>query len=351
MKEKYSKKDFYSEIYRLYNLYGNIDKNIFNKYSKIKVNFHFYCTKYGGIKKICEELGIDHRLYNEKTENEILIKAKKIFEENGKITKELCSKNGISSCVVNRIFGNFENLYKKIGIENIPRKNIPIEDVLKDIKSFYESTDNFSSTEYRKHGKYSCCVINRFGGWKNLLNILGIENKDRRIGFDYIDSQLKKLAEKYGTLNRDIVESNTNFSWDCLFWYFKNTKELLENYNLNADRAEGRSNPERLITKILKSLNINFQKEKTFEWLINTNGEKLFIDFYFPDKNFALEYDGQQHYKNVKYFYKTEEKYLDSIKRDKIKNELLKEHNIPLVRVSYKDKITESFIKNIYEQF
>lgn len=351
IKEKYSKEQFYEEILRLYNIFGNIDKNIFQRYSVLDVDFHAYCTKYGGIKNICNELGIEHKLYNQKSEQEIIEKGKHILSKYGKITKELCSKNGISSCVINRIFGCFENFYRIIGVSKYSRRNISKEEVLQDIKDFYDNNSNFSSVEYRKRGKFSFSVINRFGGWKVLLKELGIENKDTRIGFDKIDSKLKYLSQKYGTLNREIVESNTDFTWNCLFWYFKNTEELLTYYGIDANKRKGKSNGELLIIDILKEFNILFEKEKTFPWLINTNGENLFVDFFFPDKNFALEYDGQQHYKFVEYFYKTQQNYINAINRDRLKESLLKEHNIPLVRISYKQKITPELILYIYKQF
>lgn len=315
------------------------------------VGFNTYCHKYGGIKNICKELKIQHRLYNEKTREEIISIGMSILSQNGKITKELCSQNGISSCVVKRLFGNFENFFKEIGYSDYCRKNIPIDEVLEDVYNFYLSSPNFSSVEYRKSGKFSTAVINRFGGWKEILNRLGIENKDKRIGFDKIDSELKRLVLKYGTLNRDIVESNTDFTWNCLFWYFENTEELLIHYGIDPTYRRGRSGAEVLIIKILEENKIQFEKEKTFPWLINTNGENLYLDFYFASKNFALEYDGEQHYKNIKYFYKTNENFEKAQNRDRLKEELLKQHNIPLVRISYKDNLSEQFILGIYEQF
>ena len=39
MNSRYTKNEFYDEIKRLYCKYGKINKNIFNKYSKLKINF------------------------------------------------------------------------------------------------------------------------------------------------------------------------------------------------------------------------------------------------------------------------------------------------------------------------
>ena len=267
------------------------------------------------------------------------------------MTKQLCCENGISSCSVRRIFGSFEEFFKELGFLGFCRKNIPKEDVLEDIKAFYLNHYPFSSVEYRKYGKFSSTVINRFGGWKSLLSELGIQNSDTRIGFQEIDSRLKELVLKYGDLNRQIVESNTSFSWNCLFWYFKNTEELLTHYGISTENRVGKSRAECLIIKILNELEIPFEKQKTFPWLINTTGEKLFLDFFFPDKNFAIEYDGQQHFKYNNFFYKTEQSFLYAKERDRRKNYLLEKHNIPLIRISYKEKITEELILQIYKQF
>jgi len=81
-----------------------------------------------------------------------------------------------------------------------------------------------------------------------------------------------------------------------------------------------------------------FIKDKDFYYgytgLDIIDKSKLHLDFYFPDLNLAIEYDGRQHYFPVNYF--GGQKQFELIKRhDKIKDEYCAEHNIKLVRISY----------------
>ena len=98
------------------------------------------------------------------------------------------------------------------------------------------------------------------------------------------------------------------------------------------------------ISKVLNEHNISFEKEKIFKDFIysDTNAYPRF-DFYLPDYNRLIEFDGQQHYEEVKHFITT----LDERKeRDYLKNKYAKSHNIDLVRIPYieRDNITLDLI-------
>jgi hypothetical protein len=102
---------------------------------------------------------------------------------------------------------------------------------------------------------------------------------------------------------------------------------------------------EKLITQILVKnglipeeciTNCN-NREKTFEDCTNQlegkSCRKLRFDFYVPEKNTLIEYDGEQHFiKRGKFGEK-----FDSLKRNEtIKNEFCKDNNIKLIRIHYK---------------
>ena len=99
------------------------------------------------------------------------------------------------------------------------------------------------------------------------------------------------------------------------------------------------SKGEKRIEKILQSKNINFIREYSFEDC--RDKAELPFDFYLPDKNLCIEYDGQQHYFAVPFggcsedqakeaFYRTQ-------KHDAIKNEYCKQKGIRLIRIPYYD--------------
>ena len=65
---------------------------------------------------------------------------------------------------------------------------------------------------------------------------------------------------------------------------------------------------------------------------------KLKFDFFLPDYNVCIEFDGEQHFKICEW---GEKKLKDSIKKDGIKNSFCENNNIKLLRISYKDIIYE----------
>ena len=71
--------------------------------------------------------------------------------------------------------------------------------------------------------------------------------------------------------------------------------------------AEHKNLAETKLKKELENRNINFEYQKRFEWLGLQS-----LDFYFPEYNSAIEYQGRQHFSTESYFYE--------FKRDEILN-------------------------------
>jgi very-short-patch-repair endonuclease len=99
-----------------------------------------------------------------------------------------------------------------------------------------------------------------------------------------------------------------------------------------------KSNGENKIEYYLKNANLNYDKQKSFENCKNILN--LLFDFYLPDYNICIEYDGIQHFIPIKYFGGIDN-YNLRVKLDKIKNEYCKNNNIRLIRISYKENIED----------
>lgn len=98
------------------------------------------------------------------------------------------------------------------------------------------------------------------------------------------------------------------------------------------------SKGEKIIYSFLVKNNISFVFQKTFDNLKDIS--KLSYDFYLPNYNLLIEYNGIQHYKPIKKF--GGENYFDIQKKhDLLKKEYAEKNNINLLIISYKD------IKNI----
>jgi hypothetical protein len=90
--------------------------------------------------------------------------------------------------------------------------------------------------------------------------------------------------------------------------------------------------PEDCVTKRTCS-----NREKTFQDCTNQGNERackpLRFDFYLPEQNTLIEYDGEPHFiKRGKYG----EKFENRQQNDKIKNQYCKDNNIKLIRIHYK---------------
>jgi very-short-patch-repair endonuclease len=101
---------------------------------------------------------------------------------------------------------------------------------------------------------------------------------------------------------------------------------------------------ENKIISYLSEKNIIFETQKTFENCKNIR--KLPFDFYLPDYNICIEFDGRQHYIISEYFGGIEN-YNNISKRDKIKTKYCLENNIKLLRIKYNENIIEKINENI----
>ena len=102
------------------------------------------------------------------------------------------------------------------------------------------------------------------------------------------------------------------------------------------------SKGEREIKILLEKNKINYIKEHSFPEckLIN----KLRFDFYLPNINTCIEFDGEQHFKPIEY-YGGKKEFEIIIKRDKIKSDFFKSNNINLIRVKFNDSIKNKLIE------
>lgn len=110
-------------------------------------------------------------------------------------------------------------------------------------------------------------------------------------------------------------------------------------YNINnSSKGVGR------IRKYLVDKDIKFEVEKIFKDCKNPKtNNNLRFDFYIPEYNICIEFDGQQHFKDIPLFGGAKE-FINMRFRDSIKNEYCKNNNINLIRISYKDKNIEEIL-------
>lgn len=113
--------------------------------------------------------------------------------------------------------------------------------------------------------------------------------------------------------------------------------------NCGCPKCKNNKNEEK-IHNFLKHYNINYEIQKIFPECFYKN--VLRFDFYLPDYNLCIEYDGEQHYKIVNYW-GGEKGLKERQLRDSIKNEFCKNNYIKLLRIPYWDfDNIEDILKN-----
>ena len=96
------------------------------------------------------------------------------------------------------------------------------------------------------------------------------------------------------------------------------------------------SHGEKEVNKILKENNTEFITQKKFKNC--KNKRPLPFDFYLPEQNICIEFNGIQHYKPISFFGGKKE-FEKLKKRDKIKKDFCKKEKINLIIIKYNDNI------------
>lgn len=113
------------------------------------------------------------------------------------------------------------------------------------------------------------------------------------------------------------------------------------------------SNPSKGEVKIhdwLTAQNIHFEFQKSFPDLYHKSKKgRLKYDFYIPDQNLLIEFDGEYHYKPIsfsKLITKEDQLQLTQL-RDKLKTDYANDNNFKLLRIRFDDNINQILEKNI----
>lgn len=106
------------------------------------------------------------------------------------------------------------------------------------------------------------------------------------------------------------------------------------------------SKGEEAIAKYLTENNIYFEREHKIPGC--KHKRLLKFDFYLRDFNACIEFDGQQHFKQIDFY--GEEAFLGTQLRDSIKTKFCENHNIPLLRIRYDEKNIEQLVEEFVEK-
>lgn len=170
----------------------------------------------------------------------------------------------------------------------------------------------------------------------------------KRFTLDFIEESKKIHLDKYSYGKVIYINNKTKVEILCnKHGYFNQVPK---------EHLKGRGCPkciiylgEKKIENILRNNNINYIKEYIFSDLFSLNGRKLPFDFYIPEYNICLEYDGRQHYEPVTKFGGIKSLEIQQV-NDSLKEDYCIKNNILLLRVRKKDeKLGLELLKKIIE--
>ena len=260
------------------------------------------------------------------------------YKRNNTKIKIICSKHGIFEQTPHSHllgFGCFKCSVRYVDINSFKKKANNIHGNKYDYSNvIYVDDKSKISINCLKHGVFEQSPNNHLSG--SGCPTCAKENKfNNTKRFIYRSNKIHGNKYDYSLVN--YVNNKTKVSIICNKHGIFEQKPNDHLSGIGCPRCN-QSKGEFIVENFLRKNNIKYNYQHYF-----TNCKrirKLFFDFYLPEQNTCIEYDGKQHYEPNKYFGGIE--YFEKCKeRDKIKNNFCKENNINLIRIKYNENIEE----------
>lgn len=200
-------------------------------------------------------------------------------------------------------------------------------------ESIYTKSNENIEFVCKEHGKISMLyssILQGQGCYK--CRGFGFTNEER------VQHAIDIHGDKYDYSKYEYINATTKTIVICKkqsHGEFEVTPNDHVNNNTGCPKCGGRSKGEETISKVLDEYNIKYKVQYRFDNCIGNSGvtgkysKKLPFDFYLPEFNCCIEYDGRQHY--VPVYGEEQLKIQQSI--DNIKNEYCKKNKISLIRI------------------
>lgn len=150
----------------------------------------------------------------------------------------------------------------------------------------------------------------------------------------FLTESKTKHGDYYNYSNVDYIDTDTKVKIECPV-HGEFEQRPRHHYNGAGCPMCRESKGERIIRKYLKENYIQFIPQKRFKDC--RDKKPLPFDFYLPDFNICIEFDGEQHFK-IKEQWGGEQGLLDRQRKDKIKTEYCENNNIKLIRIKNNEK-------------
>lgn len=159
-------------------------------------------------------------------------------------------------------------------------------------------------------------------------------HENQRHSLEYIREYV--TSQGYNLLSNEYVNNASEliFECNCGNVFSRSFKSFTRNSDCPVCKKSSMSIGEIEVCRVLRKYKIKYYSQYKF------NGckfkRRLPFDFYIPEYNLCIEFDGRQHYDIVEYFGGLDA-FIDTKIRDTIKNVYCKNNNIKLIRIPYWD--------------
>ena len=153
--------------------------------------------------------------------------------------------------------------------------------------------------------------------------------------YEFIEKAKKIHGDKYDYSETEYTGAFNYIKFKCNCCDNVNTVKACNHLQGQGCSFCTKSEGEKTIESYLSHNNIIYVHNKEFKNL--KDKKRLSYDFYIPEKNILIEFNGQQHYKFCKWFYKTPHDFHRQLHHDWLKRKYAKDNNIKLLTISFRD--------------
>jgi len=159
-------------------------------------------------------------------------------------------------------------------------------------------------------------------------------DKKQTLPFDILVEKLKDRHNgiyEYPFLNEEHINSKSIISIICRTHGLFRQQLSRHLHKGNGCPKCSLSHGEIIVEQFLKENGYAYEIQKTFDNCRHKN--PLEFDFYLPEFNSVIEYNGEQHYNFVKFFHRTKKGFEQQLLRDQIKRDFCKSNHIRLLEL------------------
>lgn len=270
-------------------------------------------------------------------------------------------------CIIHGTFG--QRPYNHSIGEGCPRCRIEymrkalsmtLQEFVRKANEIHGSAYDYSKVVYYGNKKKVEIICPNHGSfWQTPNNHLGgqtcpscaktiIANKNRKTTNEFIRDAKVVHGQKYDYSNVIYLHKDKNVSIKCVKHGLFNQSPHNHLCGAGCPRCASSKGEQKIII-FLDSKGVQYERQKMFSDCRSPKGRMLKFDFFLPETNLLVEYDGPQHFGDLrigKYTLKKEEFEILKI-HDEIKNNYTQKKGIKLLRIPYWENIEGVLLQHL----